>query len=209
MLLGNNKKKKKEYFGIDHIVVVNPIFKRWTEKKGNMMLYSEEQLNDYNQMFIQNSLDLDLKVDLLALKEIDNTDVEKFNAVSAYNDFIGEILEHSDYIDGNYFSQSEILDNLASEFGTTKILFPIVFSVREKENFLKLLWMLTGIGIPFVIGDMVTPNDQTAMMYLLLDTETNEILLQDVRFFKSKPNDALLSLHCYDILHQIKTEPKK
>lgn len=209
MLIRPGKKEKKKFFGIDHIVVVNPIFKRWTEKKGNMMFYSEQQLRDYNQMFIQNSLDLDLKVDLLALKEIDETDVNKFNAVSAYNDFIGEVLDHSDYLDENYFSQTEILDNLAQEFGTNKILFPIVFSVREKENFLKLLWMLTGVGIPFVVGDMVTPDDQTAMLYLLLDTETNEILLQDVRFFKSKPNDALLSLHCYDILHQIKTKPKK
>lgn len=200
--------KKGQSLDIDHIIVVNPILKRWNETKGDEMLYSEAQQMELTNMILESSLALDLKTDILNVKSLSQDEVSKFNAIATLKAYLSEQIEHIDDIETTFNSQSTILSDLQSEFGTSKVLFPIVLSIKEKENFAKLLWILTGFGAPFVIADLVTADNTTAILHILIDTESKDILLQDVKVFDRKPTKGLLRLHTYDILNQIKRSSK-
>ncbi|MBC8047584.1 MAG: M48 family metalloprotease [Fimbriimonadaceae bacterium] len=207
-------KKKDEYaLGINKIVVVDPLYMKVDETSKTAVKYvaSEQGQLDMRKKIDDCADELNMKVDFVSSKEIDSKDVEAFNDLAILNDWLSEKLEHEDQEVEILNSTQEEMKTLAKKYEVDNFVWIGILSIKEKEENigLKIVGLLIPYTMPFVVYDLIEPNNYSYFFTLVANGNTGNMEMQYFNGTNLKDRDSVQKSNIYYILHQMKNKNRK
>ena len=208
----SKEKRQGKSLGIDKIVIVNPFYLSLDERKNKGVQYIRGEVK---QEYFSKALDKysklsNVEVSMLDVHSLSESNVDKFNDITAINHYFSQQLNHYSLTLTPSFHQNEI-DAIAQKYGTDYFLWTGVIALREKNDSWKQLipGILAPYVIPFLIPSIITPKYDMLYYAILFDVKTgrNEVLKMD--FFDKRDGKTLLNAHIYDVFYQIGRTKKK
>jgi hypothetical protein len=207
----NIKKRKVEKFGVslnaDKIVLADPFYSKIDERKEIQMKYikSEKKQLDFRESIYKNAERVGVEVSILGKKNAMNEDINRLNEIAISNAWLGERADHDflKIIPYNY----QFMKPLSDSYGTTHFAWMGLFNARLKKEFNGTAFVLSLFsiyGLPFYLTAMALPDYATYYYAIVVDIESNEILIEEGRFNGSRDNNDLIQSQIYDTFFQIK-----
>lgn len=205
--------KKNGYkLGIDKIVVVNPYYTRYDERKKISKDYigTEDGQGHLREIIKEVAPKSALKVDILDINNLTDKQVGQYNDIRFLNEWFSEQVSRYN-LSLTPSTQQAAIDSIAKKYGTNYFLWTGVVSLREKN---KISGMSIAAGLlfyptlPFVIYNAVKPRYDMMYYAILYDVKTGRRQVLNFDYFNQKDSDAMVKAHLYDVFLQIKLKSK-
>jgi beta-barrel assembly-enhancing protease len=214
----DQKRRKKHgyHLGIDKIVVINPLYVKIDERKGERDKYdfisSEQGGININEMIKNIAPKTKLDVNILDVNTLKDNQVNQFNDIRFLNEWYSEQVSRYD-LTLTVGTQQSIIDSLAKKYGTDYFLWTGVLSVRQRKTVGEVLNPLWGVLLPPFLPGMLfnAIKPEYDMMYyaILYDVKTGRREVMKFDYFDCRDTQATLKSHFYDTFNQIYSRRKR
>lgn len=192
--------------GIDKIIVMNPFYYVFDERKKDNVKYfdSEGKLQSFNRKLETNMKILELEAEYLNPKDFKMDDVDRFNDMMLINDWVTEKAGSSDK--NLYPYETENARVLIEKYGTSSIAYTGILSIRQKKTYIAaaVFMMIVPYTWPICIYYLAKPEYNTFFFNLVFDIEKGDIRMADIRSVKLNDTRDVINSYIYDSFHQVK-----
>lgn len=207
-----SKNDRAYTLGIDRAVIVNPLYLKVDETRRDPIRYeAAEQLKLELQQKIQSCADaLDMQIEYLDTKQLNDDEVDKFNNLAALNNWISEELDHDDVPVIN--SGNELMQHLEAKYNTGHFAWIGVISFHEQKQYVGgyiALSFLFPPLIPFAIARAFIPKYNTAIFTMVADGTSGNFEMQYSNVVDSRDLSSIQKSNIYYIMQQMKTKPEE
>lgn len=209
-----SRRKRKKYdqnyaLGVDSIVIVSPEYAKLDErqKDGIKYLTTAEKLEEYKNELLDISNDIGLHSQMLDYKNIQSSDVDKFNDLSLIKNWVDERLMHEN-VDA-LVSDFDYMAPISQKYGTNYISYTgnLSLRVRERGVAAKLIYSTILFPVlPFTIASLATPDYESFNYFFLFDISNGDALLAEYNYYKTNDSKDYLRSILYNHLIQIKAK---
>lgn len=209
-----SRSKKQKYdsnysLGVDSIVIVSPEYAKLDErqKDGIKYLTTAEKLEEYKNELLDISNDIGLHSQMLDYKNIQSSDVDKFNDLSLIKNWVDERLMHEN-VDA-LVSDFDYMAPISQKYGTNYISYTgnLSLRVRERGVAAKLIYSTILFPVlPFTIASLATPDYESFNYFFLFDISNGDALLAEYNYYKTNDSKDYLRSILYNHLIQIKAK---
>lgn len=202
------RKRKGVSLGVDTIIIVDPFYLEVDNRKGLSIVDSEKKLVNFSVDLDELSKQAGLVNQMLSPKLFNENDLKKYNQMSLLNFWAGERLDHNNI--RMIPLETEFVDDLIEENGTNKILFSGVYTYREPKHNIgwAIIACIIPYTLPFGIAYLAKPNVHTYYYSLVFDLENGDCNLNETVDFNISDKRGIVKSGVYDLMLQIKREPK-
>ena len=154
-------------------------------------------------MTISNQLDLNTQ--MLDYKNIKEDEVDKFNDLSLFKNWIGERLMHEN--SGALVSDFDYVQPLINKYGTPFITYTgnLSLRVREKNVAGRIIYSTFFFPIlPFTIAEIIIPDYESFNYFFLFDLRSDNALLAEYNYYETNDSNDYLQSIIYNHLIQVK-----
>lgn len=199
----NKKKNENPGLGIDHVVIVDPIFEQYKLDNKRDLKKSEKQKVDIASMFNNNYEGLNMQTSLLDSKYLGAKDVDSYNQIGIVFRWVEEVLNHEgiDMI----ASTNDQMDKLKTSFGTDHFMFTGAFAFKERGEFstLHLYAILFPYALPFAIADLLIVHHNFELVAFSVNATTDKIEFATVKDVSLRAQPYVIQAYLYDVLYQL------
>lgn len=203
------KQKNKEVLqiGESNLIVVEPIV--YKIKKNEVDQIKSEKLAEvYIDAVKENAEDLDMNVTVLSTSTLVDQGTSAYNERAILFNYLGQISENDD-IDV-FPVDFDMLDEIKNNYGTDKVVFSLLEHRFEADNLgIAIVYgifipPILAISIPYILFN--APN--TELNVVVMDLNKGQIVKANEYVFNNSLNKVSISAYVYEVLAQLKTQPK-
>ncbi len=205
------KKKQKdgEALGLDRVVFVTPIYKKYDQRRkgGAAYLDSESKSEQYNGMINEMAEKVGLEAEILELHELEPGQVDQFNDIVLLQAWISDNLWNEEDMHMVSIYQEDV-KYLKEKYGTEYFVLNGVLSMIKQRPMQKTLGALLLIGyiIPSPIGIymLIKPEYGAYYFNLVMNLNTGDPAMEEFRVIRQKDRDFVLKSQIFYSLLQMK-----
>lgn len=203
------KQKNKEVLqiGESNLIVVEPIV--YKIKKNEVDQIKSEKLAEvYIDAVKENAEDLDMNVTVLSTSTLVDQGTSAYNERAILFNYLGQISENDD-IDV-FPVDFDMLDEIKNNYGTDKVVFSLLEHRFEADDlgfaivYGIFIPPILAISIPYILFN--APN--TELNVVVMDLNKGQIVKANEYVFNNSLNKVSISAYVYEVLAQLKTQPK-
>ena len=208
----DSRRRRQKYdpnyaLGIDSMVCVSPEYAKLDErqKDGIRYLSSDQSQDEYMERLMDISDKIGLHTQMLDYKNIQATEVDKFNDLSLIKNWIGERLMHENV--GALVSDFDYMQPIITKYGTPYISYTGNLSLRIREQNVAGKIIASAIlfpTLPFTIAGLLMPDYESFNYFFLFDLTNGNALLAEYNYYETKDSDDYLQSIIYNHLIQVK-----
>lgn len=194
--------------GENKILIINPFYVKLNRGfQKQLLIKSEKAQLEFNQSIKKNAERIGLKLSVLDPNNFKKNDVEKFNDFREIQEWFGHQMNMEDDFKMIAFNQERI-NELTKKYKVDTFVWGGVmtgkkgksaFDVIGKFIFNQFSWLYT----------MVTPKGETVIFSIALDGNTGKARMGTFDYIPHIDHKDVIKQRVYDILTQIKKEPKR
>ncbi|MEZ5013682.1 MAG: M48 family metallopeptidase [Chitinophagales bacterium] len=205
---------EKDAQPIEKMVVVDPLYVKVDQTKSTPIQYEAAEIK---RLEIKDKVNasaklLHIQLQYLDYNFLDANDVDKFNDLAILDRWIQERMDHVDEDVDVLCSLDEQFHDLGEKYGTEYFTWMGILSYKEPEHYVGgkifLAIMLYPIA-PFIIADLITPDNNTFFFALVSDADSGKIGMELAHNSRMTDKESILSGNIYYIMQQIYTGFKK
>ena len=202
--------RKGQALGIDKITILDPTYCVIDDRSDDakvMHVKSELQKAKLDAHIADAARRSKLVVDVLNPKNIDQIDIESFNANVKLKEWFLEATNHE--VDSVPTIVSSELDGISKALGTRYVATQEVYNIRLDKNEAKyILSMAYLVTIPWAIVKLTTQESATYFRFRMVDIEEQKIVFNSEYFYQGKDNEGALKGCLYNSFIQVKRDKK-
>lgn len=205
--------KKGARLGIDSVIVFNPYFMKFDERKKNSIriVTSEEKELNITKRAEEIAKKVNINAPFISSHYFSEDEVDYYNDYCSLSSWLDEFYT----IDQNFtmvYYQSQFMSDITQKYNSNYLnLIGIATFIRKKdasEVFTLLLYSSTFIALPYVIYKIVTPSYTSIYMNQLININTGEVKFSSMQTFNQNSRKDCINIRLYDSFNQIKTKKK-
>lgn len=205
--------RKKGYsFGIDKLIVSNPLYIKLDERKDQKRKYlasEEAEIKFADHLKVNARL---AKLDLVLLDDLDvkSYTADKFNDYCFLNNWMDQSIDHIDKEVPLLNLSEEKTNLLIKKYGTKYFCHLGVINLRENKdlNFLEMCALFIPYTMPFVIARVLKPEYETLYYYYLFDLESGKLINKKILSMDQNDSKDQINSLIYDTFYQFKRKAK-
>ncbi len=204
-------RKKGISLGIDTVVFIDPFYFIADDRKGLNLIKSESEKLEFCNQIRENAGYSGLSIDLLNPKAYGPDDVEKYNDLAVVNDWMGERLEFEEDFDMIPLETDRMMP-LVKKYNTSHFCYTGIYNYkqrRENRGFIIFLSVICYPLLPVGLTYALTPEHHTYYYTFMYDVTTGREDVTRTVHLKSKSKKGFVNSIMYDMMVQIKREPKQ
>ncbi len=210
----NNTELKK--LGIDKVIIVDPAYMKVDERKKQQTQYfaAEKGLDRFTDLIKETADAYGVSYDVLKPNDFSENDIEKYNDLSMFNDWVSERFSHGS------FSTPMVLSNdfktkLISKYHTSHIIIPGVIVATEPSLFRQYPAMILLGGVLgywpaelLYFRKVFIASNETLFFTMVFDIQTGKMELFNQKTIDMNDKTDVLTAMLSNTMYQIKTPPK-
>ncbi len=204
--------RKGHSFGIDKLVVSNPLYIKLDERREQKRKYLASE--EAELKFIDNlKLNANLaKIDIEVLDDLDSKSYtsEKFNDYCYLNNWLDQSVGHIDQDVNVVNLNKEKTDALIRKYGTKYFCQMGVINLREDKDItpLDICLVVVPYTAPFVLAKVLMPEYETYFYYLLFDLESGKMINKKILSMNQNDSKDQINSLLFDTFYQFKRKPR-
>lgn len=212
--LKRHKKRNRLRLGADKIVFIDPDYVAIDERKGIKLMNSETQNRAFYDCIAKQAKASKLEAEVLSAKLFEGDSATAYNGLSRFNEWAIETQRHKRLTgaDDIVAAEGEFVGALAEKHGTRYLAYSqfVVYKAKKEDVAKKLLYGLFTMQfyLPFAVHYAVSPNYFTFFHTLIFDVESGKVCTDELYFAKYKANRGTMNSWTYDLMLQLKDQPK-
>ncbi|MCF8297899.1 MAG: M48 family metallopeptidase [Saprospiraceae bacterium] len=201
----------------DSILVFNPFYYRTVYNKKYNLIKNEKKEDYYLKALLKNAELSGLGVEIMDMKVLNEDDVSKFNENETLNNWVNEYfriasnfnIKIKDSIALIPFQQA-YLDNILAKYNTRYVALTGIISstgFRPSMSTRIALWSMASLfylPLPYALYDVLSPYNETMIIFYLIDTEKRKIVYNDTKILRGRDNKSILNSHIYNTYNELK-----
>lgn len=200
------------HLGLKEVVLVDPVFISIDERSKNPIEYmaAEESREYLHQVVETGAADLGLDVTYLDHSDLERSGIQDLNNIAILSRWMHEELAHMGNDVDMINSTSAELKTLSDKLGVEHFAWMGVVSFTEKEKSIaaKIVLAFYPLLTPFMIYNLVTPDQSTFYFTLVANGQTGDLEMVYYTVNTLNNSKSTHASNIYYILQQIKT-PRK
>lgn len=207
------KSKKGACLGIDSIIVFNPYFMKFDERKKNSIRIITSESKEIS--ITKKTEDIAKKIKLNA--PIISSHKFTPNDEAYYNDYcsISSWVEEFNNVNQNFpmiFYQSQYMHDIIQKYNSNYLnLIGIASIIRKKtvnDIFNLIIYSSVVFAIPIVIYELITPTYNSIFSNQLVNINNGEVIFSNYQYFDQNSRHDNINSRIYDSFNQIKSQRK-
>lgn len=208
-----NSKNKGARLGIDSVIIFNPYFMKFDERKKNSVriLTSETKEINITNRAMEMAKKIKLNAPVISSHQFSPEDMDYYNDYCSVSSWLDEF--HA--VDQSFkmiFYQSQYLNNITQKYNTNYLdLIGIASIVRQKsarDIFSLLLYSTTPFTIPIIIYELIVPTYNSIYINQLVNLTNGEVMFSTFHYFEQNSRRDCVNSRIYDSFNQIKARKK-
>lgn len=197
------------YCGVDSILLINSVYINLKANSKNVIKFqkSDREREDYQDYINEIAGSIDLHVENLDYMSFAGNETEKFNDLSAINDWVQERLDIVNT--GGMCTDNDVLRQIAGKYGTNYIAYTGNVSMKSPPDAVAvhlLLGALTVWYMPFAIAHSFSPDFSSFNFFFLLDARNSRLLLAEYNYYDTSDRNEYVKSIVYNNLLQVKLD---
>ncbi len=203
-----NDKNEPTYLGIKKLVVIDPYIADYSLKGEVKKVKSENQKVELYNAYSRDYHKLDLTTSIVDSKNLTQSDVDKYNELGLFNNWIGEIFEHDEI--EMISSLNDQVHPLNDKYGTEHYLFTGLFKSKDRHEFsmMHLYGILFFYTAPLAIADLLIIHNYFEMVAISINSETDQIEYYQNDEINLKANKLVMQAYIYNLLYNLNKTKK-
>ncbi|MEY4926667.1 MAG: hypothetical protein RI894_1103, partial [Bacteroidota bacterium] len=188
--------------GADKVVVVSPYYLSVDQHKKQAVEYlrTEKRAATFKKAIIENAKANKIDVEILDPSEFGLDDVEKYNDLTALNDWVSETIDYAPMEFSGY--QADKIAEISKKYNTRYFLWTGLITLNKARSPMEIMsgvmLCMTIFGAPIGIYMMVRPEYETLYYAVLYDAQTNRSKLLKYESFGETDHNFIIDSHLYD-----------